>query len=60
MGKRLRLIRIYYGLTQVKLASLCGISQPVLSQIERNQLIPNEADLNRIITAIKYNKLAVT
>lgn len=60
MGKRLRLIRIYYGLTQVKLASLCGISQPVLSQIETNQLIPNEADLNRIITAIKYNKLAVT
>jgi transcriptional regulator with XRE-family HTH domain len=48
LGRNIKNIRRQRGLTQVEFASLCGISQTYLSQIEGNLKEPNLSTLKVI------------
>jgi predicted transcriptional regulator len=41
-GLTLKVMRIRHGLRQVELAGITGISQPVISRLERSKVIPQD------------------
>lgn len=48
LGIKIKQIRKQKGLTQSSFASICGITQTYLSQIENNQKEPNISTLKKI------------
>lgn len=51
VGRRLRAVRVRYGLSQRKLGRLSGISHATISLIEQNRLNPSVGLLLRILNA---------
>lgn len=52
-GDRLRLLRKLAGLTQVQLAERAGLSQPALSDLERNEYEPRWSDVLKLAAALE-------
>lgn len=52
-GEALRKIRAERGLTLEEAAALCGVSKPMLSQIERGKSVPTITTLWKIATGLK-------
>lgn len=52
IGNRIKLLRLYYGLTQQELADRCELSKGFISQIESNQTSPSLATLSDIFDAL--------
>ena len=52
IGGRIKLLRLYYGLTQQELADRCELSKGFISQLESNQTSPSLATLSDIFDAL--------
>ncbi len=52
IGGRIKLLRLYYGLTQQELADRCELSKGFISQLESNQTAPSLATLSDIFDAL--------
>ncbi len=52
IGNRIKLLRLYYGLTQQELADRCELSKGFISQLESNQTSPSLATLSDIFDVL--------
>lgn len=52
IGNRIKLLRLFYGLTQQELADRCELSKGFISQLESNQTAPSLATLSDIFDAL--------
>ncbi len=52
IGGRIKLLRLYYGLTQQELADRCELSKGFISQLESNSTSPSLATLSDIFDAL--------
>lgn len=48
VGKRIKKLRVARGLTQIELASLLGVTHPLISMIERDKVKPNARMVRRL------------
>ena len=53
IGKRIRYLRRFQGLTSEELARLAGVSQSMISQIERGQVSPSLETLWKLSHSLK-------
>ena len=52
IGERIKLLRLYHGLTQQELADRCELSKGFISQLESDQTAPSLATLSDIFDAL--------
>ena len=53
--ERLRAVRSERGLTQAQLASMLGIKQPSLAQLESGEFVPSLDTVDRVCRALKID-----
>lgn len=49
-----RIVRVSQGMTQTELAKRTGLSQWLISEIERGRVNPSDEELNKIKTALNW------